>query len=602
LIAPTSLIILTYNCLRYTQACLLSISQHSPDCEVIVVDNASSDGTPAYLAEQAGLKLILNPENKGYAAGNNQGLAVSQGQFLLLLNNDVIVTPRWLEHMHAHFEKHPRLGILGPRTNCISGAQQLDLNYDPWDIASINAVAEQRARHFSGQLSKTQRVAGFAMLLRREVYQAIGGLDEQFGTGNFEDDDYCQRALQAGYEIGIAEDAFIHHFGSVSFLENGIDYKAQMETNRRLFFSKWGTNTPSAYLPSWPEVQRLLPRGFTEVLDLGCKSGKFGAALKQRDPHFQLTGIESNPLLAAEARPIYDQFLECPLESDWSLADQRFDAVVFNGSLEICRQPGDLLKKVQSYLKSDGIIIVNVANACYWPLLKKWLGGKWDYREGALPEKGQLRFYTSQDLVIMFESCGLMVERWYATPGYSPTDGLTLEKAEKMLQELGINNRLSDEAGVARWIGIGGPKKTQAPRQKRYGIQQPVVYWENPSSDQPALLNPDIPSTTTLLPESNITIHCGRPEQIHLNSGTFVHLARLSGNPTLSLEGLERLKAMDHIWVDSEDLQKTLLERGFSPEQTSFLPLIGPEWSKEQTAELRHQLWHLCEKLKLLRS
>lgn len=600
MIPSVSLIILTYNCLRYTQACLLSISQHSPHCEVIVVDNASNDGTREYLAEQPDLKLILNAENKGYAAGNNQGLAISQGEFLLLLNNDVIVTPHWLEHLLEHFARNPRLGLLGPRTNCISGAQQLELQYEPWDIASIEAVAMQRQKHFKGQLSRTQRVAGFAMLLRREVYETIGGLDEQFGTGNFEDDDYCQRALEAGYEIGIAEDVFIHHFGSVSFLENGINYKAQMETNRRRFFAKWGKN--SAYLPSWPEVQRLLPQGYTQVLELGCKNGKFGAALKQRDPQFQLTGIEPNAALAEEAQPFYQAILTEALEGPWTFPPESFDAIVMNAVLEFCLHPEDLLKKVQSYLKTDGIIIVNVANAYYWPLLQNWLSGKWGYREGALPEKGQLRFFTSQDLVIMFESCDLMVERWYATPGYVTTDGLTLEKAEKMLQELGIKNRLSEEAGIARWVGIGGPIRTMTPRLQRYGIQQPVLYWKNPQNDQPERLNPDLPSTRSRLPECNMTVHCGPPDEIQLNSGTFVHLARLSGNPPLTLEGLERLKTVDHIWVDSENLLEALMKQGFSPEQTSFLPQIDPEWSVTQTAELCHQLRQLCEKLKLLRS
>jgi O-antigen biosynthesis protein len=602
LIPQTSLILLTYNCLRYTQACLLSIAQNTPSAhELIVVDNASSDGTPDYLQKQSNLRLILNTENKGYAAGNNQGLSISQGEFLLLLNNDVIVTPHWLDSMLAHFERNPQLGILGPRTNCISGAQQLELDYPAWDLQSITAIAKQRQQKFSEQLSLTRRVAGFAMLMRREVYQTLGGLDEQFGTGNFEDDDYCQRALLAGYQIGIAEDVFIHHFGSISFLENGIDYKSQMDANRRLFFSKWGTR--SDYLPTWPETQKLIPKDYYRVLDLGCKSGRFGAALKQRDPLFQLTGIEANPELAAEARQVLDQVWEYPLESEWELHPApAFDVIVFNNTLESCKKPTDLLKKVQSYLKSDGIIIVNVANACYWPLLQKWLAGKWGYTEGSLPEKGQLQFFTAQDLVIMFESCGLMVERWYATPGNPPADGLTFEKAEKMLQELGINSQLSEEAGVARWIGVGGPKKNHHLRNQRYGIRQPVLYWENAQADQISVLDHLIPSSAVLRPESNITVHCGRPEHMNLNSGTFVHIARLSGEIALSIEGLERLKSMDHIWVDTETLKDALLQRGLPLEQISVLPLIDLECRSEQLEQLQHQLRHLCEKLKLLRS
>jgi GT2 family glycosyltransferase len=599
----TSLVILTYNCLRYTQACLLSIARHTPEHhEVVVVDNASSDGTPEYLRQLPEHRLILNTDNRGYAAGNNQGLALSRGDYLLLLNNDVIVTPGWLAGMLAHFERHPRLGILGPRTNCISGPQKIPLDYHPWDIDAMEAVALQRRVRFEGQLSLTQRVAGFAMMFRRELYDQIGGLDERFGTGNFEDDDYCQRALEAGYEIGIAEDVFIHHFGSVSFLENKIDHKALMETNRQLFLSKWGQKP--AYLPAWPEVQRLIPNGFFRVLDLGCQAGRFGAALRQRHPDFYVLGIEPDPLLAAEARLVLNRVIESRLEDDWSLdaETELFDVVVFNGSLEFCRNPGQMLKKVQSSLKSDGIMVVNISNMLHWKVLQKWLSGRWQYTDFQVPQKIQQRFFTAQDLVIMFEACGLSIERWYAVPGGALPEGLNLEKAEHMLQALGIDNQLNQEATVARWIVLGGAVAHAPARLARYGLKHPVLYWKHPRCDHPQWNTSRLSSASELSPASNVTIHCEPPEHLSVDSGTLLHIARLSEPLSLTLEAMERLQSMDQIWVDSEVLRQTLINKGFAAEQLWVLPPLTPDTPPQELERLADQLQSLSEKLKLLRS
>ena len=80
---------------------------------------------------------------------------------------------------------------------------------------------------------------GFCLLIRREVIDAIGLLDEQFGIGCFEDDDYTLRAIQAGYRAVIAGDAFIHHYGGRTFVGSGVDYGALMQENQQRFLAKW---------------------------------------------------------------------------------------------------------------------------------------------------------------------------------------------------------------------------------------------------------------------------------------------------------------------------------------------------------------------------
>ena len=90
-----------------------------------------------------------------------------------------------------------------------------------------------------GQSFSTSKASGFCLLAKREVIDKIGGLDEQFGSGNFEDDDFCSRAFLSGFEIRIAQDVFIHHTGRQTFKGAGIDYNAKMVHNWELYKAKW---------------------------------------------------------------------------------------------------------------------------------------------------------------------------------------------------------------------------------------------------------------------------------------------------------------------------------------------------------------------------
>ncbi len=185
------------------------------------------------------LKVITNTENRGYAAGNNQGIAVARGEYILLLNNDTIVTNGWLGRMTDVFKLYPKTGIVGPMSNNVTRPQVID-KVDYEDINGINDFAAKWAKTHEGRSFTTFKASGFCLLTRREVIDRIGGLDEQFGSGNFEDDDFCSRALLAGFEIRIAEDVFIHHTGGQTFKGLGADYSKSIARNWELYKEKWG--------------------------------------------------------------------------------------------------------------------------------------------------------------------------------------------------------------------------------------------------------------------------------------------------------------------------------------------------------------------------
>lgn len=254
-----SVVVLTYNNLAFTQACLHSVEVHSDyrNLEVIVVDNASSDGSVEYLRSWAAepsaaghvRRLVLNQDNLGFAAGNNVGLAAATGEVLVMLNNDTFVTPGWVRTLRAHLLRDKDLGLVGPVTNNIGNEARIEICYA--DMDQMAAQAGNYTRQHPGQAMPIATVAFFCVMLPRAVYDSVGGLDEAFGLGFFEDDDYCRRVEQAGWKVACAEDVFVHHHLSASFDQVGAERKKELfEKNKAIYEAKWGAWEPHAYRPA----------------------------------------------------------------------------------------------------------------------------------------------------------------------------------------------------------------------------------------------------------------------------------------------------------------------------------------------------------------
>lgn len=248
-----SIVILTLNQLEYTKLCLDSIYKNTKgQFEVIVVDNGSKNETKEYLIDfqrkNSNVKLIFNKVNKGYAGGNNQGIAASVGDYIIFMNNDVIVTPSWSDILIGVAEADSSCGIVGPVTNNIVGIQKIpDANYT---LEHLNDYAEEHQKKFNNIIITSKRAIGFCMLVKREVINNIGGFDLRFGIGNFEDDDLCIRAGLLGYKVFIAKEAYVHHFGSITFKnEIDMDYMDLLNKNLLVFFEKWGLEIPKNEIP-----------------------------------------------------------------------------------------------------------------------------------------------------------------------------------------------------------------------------------------------------------------------------------------------------------------------------------------------------------------
>jgi len=249
-----SIIILAYNNLDFSRACIESVLKHThyPALEIIIVDNGSSDGSTEYFRqirdEQPLVKLVRNEENLGFAGGNNSGFDVATGDIVVLLNNDTYVAPGWLYALIRQMEGSAELDLAGPVTNNIGNEAKIDIDYGSME-SMVDAAVDYTWR-YSGKVLMVENLAFFCVAISRQVIDRIGLLDESFKGGFFEDDDYCRRAVDAGFRLGIVEDAFVHHHLSASFDQLGKQRKQEIfDANKAVYERKWGEWTPHSSRP-----------------------------------------------------------------------------------------------------------------------------------------------------------------------------------------------------------------------------------------------------------------------------------------------------------------------------------------------------------------
>lgn len=217
-----SFVIPLYNCLHLTQAMLASLRETLPagqDCEIIFVDDGSTDGTRAWLKNlPAPCRMILNERNLGFAGACNRGAAAATGELLFFLNNDLVLLPRWLEPMLAAFARFPRAGLVG---NVQLNAATGEVDHAGIYFSHRGKPAHRTDLAWSSRwlgwpaFREVDAVTGACFGLRRESWQKLGGFDEGFVNGS-EDVDLALRASAAGLQHVVALGSVVRHHISAS--------------------------------------------------------------------------------------------------------------------------------------------------------------------------------------------------------------------------------------------------------------------------------------------------------------------------------------------------------------------------------------------------
>lgn len=237
----TSIVIPTCNGLPLLQQCIAEIRRFTDrPHEIIVADDGSTDGTAEYCQREQ-LVFVSLPRNRGFPVAANAGLKLAAGDTVVLMNNDIVVSRRWLDNMLDCLYSASEIGIVGPMANYASGSQQHHLGYV--DLAGFHAMTRDSNKPDPGKWRTVRRLVGMCMVIKREVIDRIGVLDERYTPGHFEDDDYCYRARLQGYRLMVAGDTYVHHHGSASFRQMPMHQLVELlAANRQKFIDKFGAD------------------------------------------------------------------------------------------------------------------------------------------------------------------------------------------------------------------------------------------------------------------------------------------------------------------------------------------------------------------------
>ncbi|PFZ89563.1 glycosyltransferase family 2 protein [Bacillus wiedmannii] len=362
----TSIVILTHNQLKYTKECIDSIREYTDqkEYELIVVDNASTDGTVQWLQQQQDILLIENAENKGFPKGCNQGIRKAKGENILLLNNDVVVTKNWLKNLLTCLYADKDTAAVGPVTNSASYYSAIPTFYT--NIQEMQEFASGFNQSDSEKWEERMKLIGFCMLIKKTVLNDIGLLDERFTPGNYEDDDISLRIYEKGYKLFLCKDTFIHHYGSTSWKEDNINFSIVLNKNSKKFYEKWGFSEENLFihydlLEIADRVVADVPQGGMNILYIGAGCGATLLEIKRRYPEASIYGVENNEKAAVFANKIAPTICIEYNKLNEGLDKKDFQIVFLSSPIE----PDQLMNVIQSVsqkLAPTGNIIMSKFN------------------------------------------------------------------------------------------------------------------------------------------------------------------------------------------------------------------------------------------------
>jgi GT2 family glycosyltransferase len=325
-----SIVILCWNDLKVIADCLLSIYNETHDIsfEVIVSDNGSTDGSLEYISQHyPGVRIVANGVNLGFAKGNNAGIALSEGEYVLILNPDTIIHDRALEKCVVFADSHPEAGAFGCRVLNPDGSDQTSARPFPtiWrDL--IGALYLRQLAYLSdlflsdtytGWNGDSERAvdwqSGCCVMFRGSVLKSLGGFDEQFFY-HFEEVDLCRRVWNAGYPTLYTPDAVITHLGGQSVNRFPIRFELEKYRSRYRYYFKYygrkGAKRCRHVVLTWIRVRQVgwgLSRIFSVSPGIKSRLEMYRVVAlwnKRLDPvRFVMNGEEPEPVKEVAMQP-----------------------------------------------------------------------------------------------------------------------------------------------------------------------------------------------------------------------------------------------------------------------------------------------------------
>lgn len=285
---PCDIIIPVFNQKDYTQGCLESIKKNTSqgDYRIIIVDDKSSDPDAVKFLgaiKDENVKVIRNETNLGWVGSVNRGIKESTAQYLCIMNNDTLVTDGWLAEMVAIAEKSPDIGLVNPE-------------WEKPDNISADDYARRRKK-FSGDFIETDWVRGFCFLVKRKLIDKIGGLDEAYSPGYYDDCDYSVRAIGAGFRPVRAKASYVYHYrnGTHASTLKKEGMNSLLAKHKKLFYERWGEPLRIAFIFNKPVKDKKGIEGLFLKLARG-QHHLYIRATQKNAPFIEHTNIRINLL------------------------------------------------------------------------------------------------------------------------------------------------------------------------------------------------------------------------------------------------------------------------------------------------------------------
>jgi O-antigen biosynthesis protein len=260
-----SIVIPVYNQFAHTLACLRAIAAHPPRlaCEVIVVDDGSSDQTRETLARVRGLRYLRRQDNAGFVAACNDGARQARGRYLVFLNNDTVPQPGWLDALVGTFDAHPAAGLVGAQLLYPDGRLQEAGGVVFSDGSAWNYGRGERADdpRFAF-VREADYCSGAAIALPRDLFAQLGGFDARYAPAYYEDTDLAFAVRGAGRKVLYQPAARVVHVeGATAGTDPRAGAKAFQQRNRHVFVERWREQLERMPAPSMPSAGSVVGSG-----------------------------------------------------------------------------------------------------------------------------------------------------------------------------------------------------------------------------------------------------------------------------------------------------------------------------------------------------
>lgn len=343
-----------------TQKCIESLRSNllSGSYEIIVVDNASTDGVTSWLEMQPDIKLIKSDVNLGFPKGCNVGInASTPDNDIFLLNNDTRITPNALFWLRMGLYTNDTIGATGSVSNYTGTTQLIDVFYT--SIDDYQRFGYLNNQIMDNPLEESTILCGFAMLIKRSALNKTTLLSEELSPGYFDDDDISFQLKLSGYSLYVCHNSFIYHAGSQSSSNVDTDYLLEIsKKNRTFMYNKWHfDNTQNRISDKILDI--IKPNSdLIRVLEINAHAGANYAHLKYICPNISYIGIEGNINYSnVDIKEAHIKYMNY-LDFNYSDYNEYFDYIIFNDTSDYSdNQKNEFLNLAGTSLKKNGTLL-----------------------------------------------------------------------------------------------------------------------------------------------------------------------------------------------------------------------------------------------------